>query len=241
MTYAVVARCPRTGQFGIGIASYSLAIGRYTNGALRANTGATQTLGTPYPRNNYLAIDLLAQGRTANQVLGELVANDPQSSDRQIAIVDREGTAVAHSGARLSGFAGHRLGAGFAAFGDTLVGPEVLDALETAFERAAGAELDERLLAALEAAQDAGGQRDAAGRLPERSAAMVIWGNRTYNEIDLRVDRHDSALRELRRIHADYKPSVAYYEERARHPRNAIPAMEFADMLKRQQQGGAAP
>ena len=69
---------------------------------------------------------------------------------------------------------------------------------------------------------------------------MVVWGNRTYNEIDLRVDRHDSAIRELRRIHVDYKPSIAYYEERARHPRNAIPAMEFADMLKARQQKEAA-
>ena len=73
------------------------------------------------------------------------------------------------------------------------------------------------------------------GRLPERSAAMVLWGNRTYNEVDLRVDLHERAIEELRRIYVDYKPSIAYYEQRARSPRNAIPAMEFADMLKKQQ------
>jgi uncharacterized Ntn-hydrolase superfamily protein len=240
MTYSIVARCPRTGQFGIGIASYSIAIGRYTLGALRANTGATQTLGAPSPRNNHLAIELLGQGRTAVQTLTDLVANDPQSAYRQIAIVDRESTAVAHSGAQLRGWAGHRTGAGYAVFGDGLAGPLVLEAMAASFEAAPGAELDERLLATLEAGSGAGGLAGASGRLPERSAAMIVWGNRTYNELDIRVDRHASALGDMRRIYNDFKPSIAYYEERARRPRNAVPAMEFADMLKAQQQKEAA-
>ena len=77
MTYSIIARCPRSGQFGIGIASYSIAIGIYCDGAVRANTGVTLTLGSPNPRNNYLAINLLQQGRTAGQALTELLANDP--------------------------------------------------------------------------------------------------------------------------------------------------------------------
>ena len=80
MSYSIIARCPRTGQFGIGIASYSIAIGIYCDGAVRANTGVTLTLGAPNPRNNYLAINLLAQGRTAGQALTELIANDPAST-----------------------------------------------------------------------------------------------------------------------------------------------------------------
>ena len=64
MTYSMVARCPRTGQLGIGVASYSMAIGLYCDGAVRANTGVTLTQGFPNPRNNYLAINLLALGRT---------------------------------------------------------------------------------------------------------------------------------------------------------------------------------
>lgn len=240
MTYSIVARCPRTGQFGIGIASTSIAIGRYTFGALRANTGATQTLGAPSPRNNHLAIELLSQGRTAVQVLTELVANDPRSAWRQIAIVDREGTAVAHSGEKLRGWAGHRIGAGHVAFGDGLAGPQVLEALAAAFEGAAEAGLDGQMLAALEAGRDAGGSVGAGGRLPDRSAAMVVWGSKTYNELDIRVDRHAAAVQDMRRIFDDFRPSIAYYEERARHPRNAVPAMEFADMLKARQQKEAA-
>jgi uncharacterized Ntn-hydrolase superfamily protein len=240
VTYSIIARCPRTGQFGIGIASYSIAIGINCDAAVRANTGVTLTLGSPRPQNNHLALKLLAQGRTAGQVLEELRANDPDSGWRQTAIVDRESVA-AYSGVSLRQWAGHRTGSDFAVSGDGLAGPQVLDAMATAYEAAAHEGLDERLLAALEAGRQAGGLVGAGGRrLPERSAAMVVWAHRTYNEVDLRVDVHDNAVTELRRIYVDYKPSIAYYEERARNPRNAIPAMEFADMLKKQQTRAAA-
>jgi hypothetical protein len=71
MTYAVIARCPRSGQFGIGIASYPIAVGRYCDGALRANTGATLTQGVPNSRNN------------------------PDFDYRQFGIIDRENDVVA--------------------------------------------------------------------------------------------------------------------------------------------------
>jgi len=173
---------------------------------------------------------------TAGQALTELIGNDRDSEYRQIAMVDRDNNAVAHSGASLRKWAGHRIGKACVAFGDGLAGQQVLDAMEAAFEAVSPAGLDEQLLAALEAGRDAGGMAGAKGRLPERSAAMIVWGNRTHNEVDLRVDLHDRAIDELRRIYVDYKPSIAYYDERARNPRNAIPAMEFADMLKNQRQ-----
>src|ERR1700730_14555166 len=135
MTYSIVARCPRSGQFGIGIASYSIAIGMYCDGAVRANTGATLTLGNPLPRNNYLAVNLLAQGRTASQVLTELIANDPDSAYRQIVIVDRENTTVVHTGASVHQWAGHHIGNGYAVFGDALAGQQVLDAMAAGFEK----------------------------------------------------------------------------------------------------------
>jgi uncharacterized Ntn-hydrolase superfamily protein len=232
MTYSIVARCPRTGQLGMGIASYSIAIGLYCDGAVRANAGVALTQGFPNPRNNYLAIDLLAQGRAAGLVLSELISNDADAGYRQIAIVDRESNAVAHTGANLRQWAGHRIGKGYVACGDGLAGQQVVDALAAGFGAAPQAGLDEQLLAALEAGRDAGGMAGSRGRLPERSAVMIVWGNRTYSEVDLRVDMHDRAVNELRRIYIDYKPSIAYYEERARNPRQAIPAMEFADMLK---------
>src|SRR5258708_6331529 len=134
MTYSMVARCPRTGQLGIGVASYSMAIGLYCDGAVCANTGVTLTQGFANPRNNYLAINLLALGRTAGQALTELIGNDRDSEYRQIAMVDRDNDAVAHSGANLRKWAGHRIGKACVAVGDGLAGHAVLHAVESAFE-----------------------------------------------------------------------------------------------------------
>jgi uncharacterized Ntn-hydrolase superfamily protein len=231
MSYAIVARCPATGQFGIAVASYSIAIGRHCDGALRANTGAALTLGAPHPRNNYLAINLLTLGCTAAQALDQLVANDSGCEHRQIAIVDRE-TACARSGPKLPPWAGHRIGSGYVAFGDMLAGPAVLDALAAGYESQPRSALDDRLVRALAAARGAGGLAGRSGRLPERSAALIVWGSRPHNEIDLRVDLHEDAIADLQRIHVDYKPSIAYYEERALSPRNAVPAMEFVEKLE---------
>jgi uncharacterized Ntn-hydrolase superfamily protein len=236
MTFSIIARCARTGQFGIALASHSMAIGRYCDGAVRSNVGATMTQGQPSGRNAYFGIGLLVEGRTATQTLRELIANDPQSATRQIAVVDREGTVALHAGKEARPWAGHHAGQGYAAFGDSLAGPRVLEAVVASFESCPDEGLDERLLTALEAARDAGGIVHGGKRLAERSAALTVWGNRTYNEIDLRVDLHDAAIQELRRVYIDYRPSIAYYEARARSPRNAIPAMEFADMLKKQKE-----
>jgi uncharacterized Ntn-hydrolase superfamily protein len=129
-----------------------------------------------------------------------------------------------------------RTGDGFAAIGCMLAAENVLDAMIGGFEAAAKADFDERLLCALEAGRDAGGLMGIRGPLPERSAAVIVWHEQDYSEIDLRVDYQDGAIAVLRAMYADYKPTAEYYEERARHPRNALPAMEFADMLKKKQQ-----
>jgi uncharacterized Ntn-hydrolase superfamily protein len=235
MTYSVIARCPRSGRLGIATASYTMAIGAYCDGAVRPNVGVTITQGFPLPRNNRLAVNLLAQGYTPSQVLAELAANDGSYEFRQIAVIDREGTAVAHTGSNVRPVCAQRVGAGFVALGTMLTSEKVLDALVAGFESDKHLDLEDRLLKALEHGRDAGGLKGSNGALKERSVALIVWGQRDYSDIDLRVDLKDDAIAELRRIYIDYKPTGAYYEERARHPRNAIPAMEFADMLKNKQ------
>jgi len=236
MTYSVIARCSRTGRLGIAVASCTMAIGAYTDGAVRPSVGATMTQGHPLPRNNRLAMSLLAQDYTPALALAELLANDPHHDYRQIAIVDREGIGVAHTGSKLVGIAGSRTGSGFVAIGSRLASEQVLDALVSGFERDSKADLEERLMNALEAGRDAGGLEGRSGPLPERAVALVVWSQRDYSDVDLRVDMQDGAIAQLRRIWVDYRPTAEYYEERARHPRNAIPAMEFVDMLKQRQE-----
>lgn len=235
MTYTLIARCPRTGRLGIGTASYTMAIGAYCDGAVRPNVGVTMTQSAPLTRNNRLAMNSLAQGYTPQLALSVLQGNDPHFEYRQVAIVDREGRAVAHSGTHVRPLRGERVGEGYVALGSMLAGEAVLDALVAGFEAEPLAELEDRLLLALEAGRDAGGLKGSNGPLRERSVALVVWGRHDYSDIDLRVDLQDGAIEQLRRMYADYMPTAEYYEERARHPRNAIPAMEFADMLKKKQ------
>jgi uncharacterized Ntn-hydrolase superfamily protein len=236
MTYSLIARCSRTGRLGIATASYSMAIGAHCDGAVRPNVGATLTQGTPFPRNNRLAMNLLAQGYTPGQVLAELAANDGDYELRQIAVIDREGTAVAHTGSRVQSLCAQRVGSGFVALGTMISSEKVVDALVAGFEADRHLDLEDRLLSALEHGRDAGGLKEG---IKDRSVALIVWGHRDYSDIDLRVDLQNDSIAQLRRIYIDYKPTAEYYEERARHPRNAIPAMEFADMLKARQKGAS--
>src|SRR5476651_74108 len=231
MTYSLLVRCPSSGRFGIAMASTSIAIGRLTDG-IRANTGVSVSQGFPNPANNFLAMNLLAAGFTANHALGELIVNDPHSDWRQLVVVDRTGAVAVKDGERLRPWSGHVTGEACVAAGDMLAGPAVLTAMLAAYAAQPTAVLEDRLLLALEAGRDAGGEKGKAGPLRERSAAVVVCANDDHTEWDLRVDRHDGAIAELRRVHAEYQPHAAYYIERARNPHKAVPAMEFADTLK---------
>lgn len=225
MTYTIVARCQRTGRLGIATAAELVCAGLYCAGAARSRVGATLTQAAPSPRNNVLALNLLAQGRTPANVMDELRANDPDFSTRQIALVDREGNAAAHSGAQTPAWTGHRIGSGYVAMASAVGSEEAIGPLSAAFESGASLELEERLLQALEAA------RDGRARPTARSVALVVFGDQPYSDVDLRVDCHDEPVAELRRLFDEYRPFAAYYLERGRHPRQAIPQREFADLL----------
>jgi uncharacterized Ntn-hydrolase superfamily protein len=233
MTYTVIGRCERTGRLGIGIATYSINVGRYCTG-LRARIGVTITQAFPNEGNNDLALGLLAQGFRPTYVLKALEQNDPYYEYRQIAIVDRDGAPAAHTGAKTRPWSGHETGNGYVAFGNVLAGENVVTAIAEGFRRNPGAELEERLIAGLEAGRNAGGQRGSQGHLTERSAALVVYGDFDYCDTDLRVDLHDTAVDELRRIYEEYKPYQAYYRERSRNPRAAISQDEFVADLARQ-------
>lgn len=237
MTYSILARCPRTGRFGLGVASYSILIGMQCDGAVRPNVGATITQAAPDARNNRLALNLLAQGHAPARALAELIANDPGAGHRQIGILGREGEAVVHTGPGIAARTAARTGSGWAVLGAGIAGEQVTDAMAASFEAAPDGELEERLLDALEAGRDAGGLAGSRGPLPERSVALIVFGKRDFSDVDLRVDMHEGAIAELRRLYIEYKPHAAYYLERALSPRNAVPSMEFADMLKQGEAG----
>lgn len=235
MTFTLVARCPKSGQMGIGIATYSICVGLYCNG-LRPNVGATMSQAFVNQGNNTLALRLLEQGFGPARVLDELAANDPDFAYRQIAVIDRNGKAVAYSGPKTRGWSGHKVGEGYVAMGNVLAGPQVVDAIAKAYEDYETEAFDRRLLRAIEAGRDAGGQVGNDGPLTERSAGLFVYGAYDHAELDLRVDLHDKAVDELRRAFEEYEPYRGYYRDRGKNPRDAVPQDVFVAGLKHHQE-----
>ena len=190
-TYSIVARDPGTGDLGVAAQSHWFAIGAALPWA-EPGVGAVATQSLPEPSSGRKALALLRDGLDPGAVLENLHADDPGVDVRQIGLVDATGRAAAHTGASCVREAGDRVGDGFACQASMMISPAVPHAMAAAFESATGA-LDERLLAALDAAEAEGG--DVRG---SQAAVLLVVGR---GRIDLRVDDHPRPLVELRRLH----------------------------------------
>ena len=209
MTFTCIARDAATGELGIATATRSLAVGVRVPHVSRL--GAVAIMAIADYRLGRLAQDLLANGCPAQAVIDGLVATDPYPEYRQLGVIDAEGRAAARTGGENRDYAGHHVRDGLIALGNVLVGEHVLDAIEEGF---AGDTLPERLLAALEAGRDAGGQHGG-----QNSAALTAWGEHGFPLVDLRVDIHEEPVGELRRVFDAWKPAADYYTGRQLDPR----------------------
>ena len=165
--------------------------------------GAIATQAWANPRYGPEGLALLREGLPAEDVVVRLTDADNERVQRQLGVVDGEGTAASYTGAECNDWAGHRTGAGYAAQGNILVSGETVDALAQTFEATAGQRLVERLLDSLDAAQAAGG--DSRGQ--QSAAILVVGPEQGYAGlsdvfVDLRVDDHARPLEELRRLFA---------------------------------------
>ena len=230
MTYTLVARCPRSGAFGVGIATYSLAVGAKCP-AIATGVGALTTQAFVNPTFKALGLRLLRQGHPATQVLDLLRGADPDFDFRQVAIVDRRGDVVCHTGARTRQWSGHRIGDGFVALGNVLKGEDVVAAMADAYQASVSHDIAERIMRGLEAGRIAGGQHGLDGPLPERSASLLVHEGEEHALLDLRVDSHPDAIIELRRVLDEFKPYVPFYRQRWREPANAVPQDAFVNTL----------
>ncbi len=219
-TFTILGRCASTGQLGIGIATYSLAVGAYCP-VVKPNIGVVSSQAYANPGLGVLSMRLLELGYRPEKIFKELEEQDPYLSYRQIGIIDHNGKSGCHTGADTRPWAGHLIGDGYVAMGNVLAGGHVVEAIAVGFSEAKGQGLDEQLLRGLEAGRDAGGQQHPDGRrLAERSAALITYDSHDVPRIDLRVDAHATAVEELRRIHGLYAPYVDYVRLRAEDPVN---------------------
>jgi uncharacterized Ntn-hydrolase superfamily protein len=207
-TFTVIGRCARTGRLGIGTATRSLAVGARVTHA-RAGLGAVAIMAIADARLGHMALRLLELGYKSPGVIDELVRGDPYAEYRQLGVIDTDGFAAARTGKMNRDWAGHRVGDNFIVLGNYLTGAHLLDAMESAFTANPAEDLEERLLRAVEAGRDAGGQHGG-----QQSAALLVVDDRPFAYVDLRVDVHAEPVGELRRVFDAYRPAIPYYNLR---------------------------
>lgn len=203
MTYSIVARCARTGQLGVASATFSLACGARNEGA-RPGVGVSRTQAFPKRSNDPLVLNILQLGFGPRKAMELVAENDPDFEYRQMGIVTPDGGVAMHTGSMARPWAGHRTGEDFAAFGNILVGPQVIDGIVAGFQAEPAEDLAERLLQAIEGGRDAGGQVGVSGHVTERSAWVRIIDRGFTPLLDLRVDVHTSAVHHLRHIYSEF-------------------------------------
>jgi uncharacterized Ntn-hydrolase superfamily protein len=141
---------------------------------------------------------------------------------------------IAHTGPGCGKWAGHTIGPYYAAYGNGLAGPQTVEGIISGFLKRPDAQLEDRLMLALEGGRDAGGQMSKGIPRPERSAWIRVVGELDFPEIDVRVDLHDKTVAELRRVLEEFKRYRDYYSARCRNPRESIPEQEFVAGLNAQ-------
>lgn len=221
MTFSLVARCQKTGQFGVAAATAMPAVGKLLTHAF-TGVGAVATQARLNPYLGIDGLDLLRQGMTAGEVVERLKQQDPRHDLRQFAVVDPAGGCGAWTGSGCPGWAGHHLDDGFSVQGNRLAGPEVLRAAAETFKALFDQPLDKRLVEALAAGDAAGG--DTKG---ERSATIYVVDTEEYPLWDIRVDEHARPVEELRRLHSVFSQDLV--PEIRRMPTRANPAGEHGE------------
>jgi uncharacterized Ntn-hydrolase superfamily protein len=214
MTFSVLAKCERTGMFGMAIATRPIAIGAKCP-FVRPHIGGLMVQANGDPRLGALGLKMLEMGYSAAKVLQELAESDGAENIewRQIMVIDKDGNTAARTGTQNEEWRGHIAKKNFCVAGNRLASEKTAADMAAAFEKSAGEELAERLLRALEAGRDAGGQ--VAGQY---SSALQVHNHRSYAWVDLRVDEHNEPIAELRRLYHLYIPLIPYYQERPTNP-----------------------
>jgi uncharacterized Ntn-hydrolase superfamily protein len=221
-TFSIVARDSITGEMAVGVQSHWFSVGTAVTWG-EAGVGVVATQSFVDKSYGPKALALIKEGFTAPEALDKLTAQDSGKSVRQVAIIDVKGNVATHTGSNCIQYASHITGNDFSVQSNMMLGSKVSEAMAAAFRASSGKPLAERVLLALEAAQNAGG--DIRGM---QSAALIVVpgvaNGQPWNDklVDLRVDDHSKPLAELRRL---YKVHLAY-----QHMNNGDLAMEKQDM-----------
>jgi len=207
MTYSIVARDPSTGHLGVAVASRFFAVGGLVP-HVRGGLGAIATQAFISPIYGTDGLEMLKAGKTPQQVIETVTSRDAGCQQRQLHLVDAEGRNAAFTGEKCIDWAGHIVDEGVSVAGNMLAGPQVLAEALAAYKASAAKPLVERLFDAMQAGEDAGG--DKRGR---QSAALVVYRDQDFPWLDIRTDDHSDPLGELRRLHEVARERYLYVAE----------------------------
>jgi uncharacterized Ntn-hydrolase superfamily protein len=231
-TFSIVAFDPATGDLGVAVTSKFPAVGNGVPWA-RSGAGAVATQAAANLSYGEEGLAMMGRGLSASEVLKKVLEADPLREERQVGIVDARGNAVTFTGKNCFPWAGGKTGKHYAVQGNILTGPETVDAMAGAYEASQG-ELPDRLVAALEAGQAAGGDRR--GR---QSAALLVvrkgagYGGKGDRWVDLRVDDHPQPVAELKRLLAVHHLYFGRTDRSKVHRIDAALARELQEVLSR--------
>ena len=195
MTWSIVARDKPTGAFGVAISTKFFAVGALCPHAMSA-VGALSTQALVNPTFGPRGLRLLSQGVPAADVVAQLIASDAGREHRQLHVLDAAGCSAQFTGAACIDWCGHLAGEAFSLAGNMLAGSTVIEDTAAMYRRQSGLPFAERLIAALEAGEAAGGDKRG-----KQSAAIIVYSSEEYPDIDIRVDDHPEPLGELRRLY----------------------------------------
>jgi len=215
MTFSLLGRCPRTGQIGAAVSTSNVAVGTRVPFA-RAGVGAVLTQHRTDPRLGPRGLHLLASGCGAEETLGALIASTIHIGWRQLAVIDAAGRTASYSGSHVKPCFGAVGTKDCVAIGNILANERVVPAMAEAFRKNVDGHLADRLLAALEAGLDAGGEHG-----PVRSAALLVVQKESFPLVDLRVDAAERPIAALRALWREYEPWVDEFVVRAVDPDRA--------------------
>ena len=213
MTWSIVARDP-SGALGVIVASRFFAVGALCPHA-HSGIGALCTQALVNPLYGARGLALLAKGNAPADVVRTLIFADAGREHRQLHVIDAEGNIASHTGVECIEWCGQVQGEGFSVAGNMLAGPQVIEDTAQFYDAARDLPFAERLIAAMEAGETAGGDKRG-----KQAVALLICTTEAYPALDLRVDDHEDPLRELNRLYVKslerFQPFVACLPSRAR-------------------------
>lgn len=196
MTWSIIFHERSSGRIAIAVATKFFAVGARVP-HVEPLKGAVCTQALTNPLYGPHGRRLIREGVGAADVVRVLTAADAGREHRQLHVMGADGRFAAHTGAECVPWCGHWIGDDMSVAGNMLAGPDVIAETVRAFRESAALPLPRRMIAAMKAGEAAGGDKRG-----KQSAALVIYGNQEYSELDLRVDDHVEPLQELERLEA---------------------------------------